>query len=186
MPTASRIAVGSRVARTRKARGVATKTTTTITTRTSTTTWGREMEVRRRRGRGSEGREARSFFDPKRGQRGANFSGGTGLTRPPGILAGWSDAHRRRFRRETEGDTLIPPAAATTCSGPHLPGWLACLLPASTTARYRDSSQTINNKETPASVSSIKRATDDSRREEGEGKRGRCLTTSRSRRKGRV
>jgi len=35
-----------------------------------------------------DGREARPFFDPKRGQLGANFSGGTGLTRPPGILTG--------------------------------------------------------------------------------------------------
>lgn len=48
-----------------------------------------------------DGREARPFFDPKRGQLGANFSGGTGLTRPPGILRG---AHTPlpdpRFRRE--------------------------------------------------------------------------------------
>lgn len=35
-----------------------------------------------------DGREARPFFDPKRGQLGANFSGGTGLTRPSGILVG--------------------------------------------------------------------------------------------------
>lgn len=34
------------------------------------------------------GREARPFFDPKRGQLGAKFSGGTGLTRPLGILIG--------------------------------------------------------------------------------------------------
>lgn len=50
------------------------------------------------------GREARPFFDPRRGQLGANFSGGTGLTRPPGILAGAhiAAALDRRFRRENQ------------------------------------------------------------------------------------
>jgi len=45
------------------------------------------------------GREARPFFDPKRGQLGANFSGGTGLTWPLGILI---DAHT------VAGQTISP------------------------------------------------------------------------------
>lgn len=52
-----------------------------------------------------DGREARPFFDPKRGQLGANFSGGTGLTRPPGILTGVHTAIAAgpRFRQEDRG-----------------------------------------------------------------------------------
>lgn len=53
------------------------------------------------------GREARPFFDPKRGQLGANFSGGTGLAQPPGILTGAARCFAARFRRE---DTLLVPS----------------------------------------------------------------------------
>lgn len=76
-------------------------------------------ERRRADGGGEEtagvrnGREARPFFDPKRGQLGANFSGGTGLTRPPGILTGAARRgalSERNFAEKTEGDTLLVPS----------------------------------------------------------------------------
>lgn len=63
------------------------------------------------------GREARPFFDLKRGQLGANFSGGTGLTRPSEILTGAHIVAGPRFRREDRerhvGTIMVP--------GPHLP-----------------------------------------------------------------
>lgn len=57
-----------------------------------------------------DGREARPFFDPKRGQLGANFSGGTGLTRPLEFLAGAHTIVARPaagFAEKTEGDMLV-------------------------------------------------------------------------------
>lgn len=62
-----------------------------------------------------DGREARPFFDPKRGQLGANFSGGTGLTWPPGILIGVTAGSR--FRREDRGRHV----GTIMVAGPHLP-----------------------------------------------------------------
>ena len=68
-----------------------------------------------------DGREARPFFDPKRGQLGANFSGGTGLTRPPGILTGTYIAAITigpRFRREDRGRHVVGTIMVVK---PHLP-----------------------------------------------------------------
>lgn len=63
------------------------------------------------------GREARPFFDLKRGQLGANFSGGTGLTRPPEILTGAHIVAGPRFRREDRERHV----GTIMVAGPHLP-----------------------------------------------------------------
>jgi len=77
------------IARTRKPRGAVT---------TGATDGGGEVAA----GVRGDGREARPFFDPKRGQFGANFSGGTGPE--AGLLEFWSArTGRRGFAEKNRG-----------------------------------------------------------------------------------
>lgn len=86
------------------------------------------------------GREARPFFDPKRGQLGANFLGGTGLTRPPGILAGAHTTVRCRA-------TVSPRKPRATCWY----YWSRCCLSPSR-RRLETPARTINIERTPLRV----------------------------------